>query len=81
MSPLGANAIALGWLKFAPDPLTPAVPNLSKTFPSGENLNTCWPLPSFAWPSVTQTLPSASIAMPCGITINPPPKLCSSLPV
>src|SRR5512141_3021278 len=30
--------------------------------------------------SVTQTFPSESMEMPCGITIKPPPKLCSNLP-
>src|SRR5713226_3013491 len=82
ISPLGANATAFGWLSmFGPEPATPAVPSVINIFPSGENLNTWWPLPSLPWLSVTHTFPSASTLMPWGMTMSPPPKLCSTFPV
>ena len=59
MSPFGAMTTAEGWLKVSvPLPATPALPRRISTLPSGLNLNTWWPLPSFALTSVTQTLPS-----------------------
>src|SRR6202011_3638049 len=63
-----------------PSPATPALPNVSRTFPSGLNLKTCWPFPSRPCPSVTHTLPSGSTQMPCGNTNIPAPKLVKSLP-
>ena len=63
MSPFGAKAMAFGSLKVSvAGPATPALPSVISTLPSGENLKTCWPLPSLPWPSVIHTLSSASIA-------------------
>src|SRR5579863_6908436 len=81
MSPLGATTTSDGMLNVSgPLPATPALPSVSRTFPSGENLKTWCPFPSFPWPSVTHTLPSLSAKMPWGNTNMPAPKLFSSLP-
>src|SRR5215471_16757601 len=81
MSPLGAIATSLGWLKEAGSPGSPpGLPSVMSTFPSGENLNAWKPLPSRAWPSVTQILPSLSTQIPCGKINMPEPKLLTRLP-
>ena len=81
MVPLGATTTAEGRLKVSsPAPATPALPSASRTFPSGLNLKTCWPLPSLPWPSVAHTFPSLSTEKPCGKINIPAPKLFTSLP-
>src|SRR5262245_37620271 len=81
MSPFGAVVTADGRLKVSgPSPATPAFPRASKTFPSGLNLTTWWPLPSFPSASVTHTLPSLSTCMPWGNTNIPAPNQCTALP-
>src|SRR5215468_8356274 len=81
MSPFGATTTADGALNSSgPSPATPALPNISSTFPSGLNLNTWWPVPSLPNPSVTHTLPSRSTVSPCGKSRRPPPKLFTSVP-
>src|ERR1700728_607090 len=81
ISPFGAIATSLGSLKVSgPSPATPALPRVIRTFPSGLNLKTWNPLPPFAWPSVTQILPSLSTQMPCGKRNIPSPKLLTSFP-
>src|SRR6185437_16078500 len=63
-----------------PVPCFPAVPSLRRTFPSGENLITCSPLPFLAWKSAAQTFPSLSTAIPCALANSPAPKFFSVLP-
>ena len=87
-SPFGATTTSLGELKWVPDrfPAVPGVPSLISTLPSALNFTTCWPrLSPFgvrlaATASVTQTLPSGSIARPCGQMNMPPPKLVTTFP-
>src|SRR5262245_52670697 len=81
MSPFGAVTTADGALNSSLAlPGAPALPSVSRTLPSGLNLNTWWPLPPRPRPSTTQTLPSRSIWVPCGNRSKPAPKLLSSLP-
>src|SRR5437899_2290316 len=48
MSPFGAVRTSEGRLKVSgPSPATPALPSVSRTFPSALNFTTWWPLPSF----------------------------------
>ena len=59
MSPFGATRTSEGPLKVSgPSPETPGLPNVIKSFPSGLNFITVWPLPFFVLPSHTQTLSS-----------------------
>src|SRR5215470_11369633 len=81
MSPLGATSVAEGALNSSgPLPATPGLPSVINTLPSGLNLNTWWPLPSFPSPSITHTFPSGSTERPCGNNTRPAPKLFTSLP-
>src|SRR6266699_1563020 len=61
-------------------PLSPALPSFNSTLPSGENLMTCWPLPSLVWKSAAQTLPSLSTAMAWALANSPAPKFLIVLP-
>src|ERR1051326_3798067 len=81
MSPLGAVTTAEGRLKVSfVSPATPGRPSVMSTVPSGLNLVTVWPLPSFPSASATKTLPSRSTWIACGNTKRPLPKLCNSRP-
>src|SRR5205823_1108333 len=81
ISPFGPTMTSEGRLKVSgPSPATPALPSVISTLPSGLNLKTWWPLPSFPSPSVTHTFPSLSTQMPWGNTNMPAPKLLKSLP-
>src|SRR5215510_4710288 len=81
ISPLGEVTTAEGRLNVSwLSPATPAFPRASKTFPSGLNLTTWWPLPSFPSASVTHTLPSLSTCMPWGNTNKPAPNHFTALP-
>src|ERR1041384_328230 len=81
MSPLGAVTTAEGRLKVSfVSPATPGRPSVMSTVPSGLNLVTVWPLPSFPSASATKTLPSRSTWIACGNTKRPAPKLCTSRP-
>src|SRR6266436_6001325 len=87
MSPLGAISASEGALKWLPSvPVTPGVPSVMSTLPSGENLMTVWPLPglpslgAMPTPSVTQTLPSLSTVTPCGRTNILAPNVIATLP-
>src|SRR6266700_5344143 len=81
ISPVDRTARPVGWLKVSlPMPLSPALPSFNSTLPSGENLTTCWPLPSLVWKSAAQTLPSLSTAMPWALANSPAPKFLIVLP-
>src|SRR5580704_8550396 len=83
MSPLGATTTSVGAPNVSePVPLTPALPSVIKTLPSGLSLKTCKPLvPSFdASSSVTHTLPCLSTKKPWGNTNIPAPQCLNSLP-
>jgi hypothetical protein len=59
------------------------MPRLSSFSPFGLNLWTWCPFVPALFPekSATQTLPSLSTEMPCGVTITPLPKFASTAPV
>jgi hypothetical protein len=93
MSPLpGSVMTAFGSVSASGGfPLTPGVPSVISTLPSGLNLTTTLPFLSspgnflsssgFATrASVTHTFPSRSTWTLCGHTNIPPPKLLISLP-
>src|SRR6478735_566749 len=84
MLPSGPTTTSFGWLN-CPSALPgfPAVPRLRSFSPFGLNLWTWWPLVPALLPekSATQTLPSLSTEMPCGVTITPLPKFASTAPV
>src|SRR2546422_51563 len=68
MSPFGAIATSVGRSNSSrPGPATPGLPSDIKSFPSGLNFNTCWPFPGTAPLSATQTLPSLSTVILCGL--------------
>src|SRR6185503_13499611 len=76
-----AMATSHGPLKTSlPAPATPALPSVIRSLPSGLNLSTWLPLPSLICASVTQTLPSRSMVMPCALTICPCPKPFTTFP-
>ncbi len=84
MLPSGAVMTAFGWLKcISSFPAWPATPSDISSSPEGLNLCTCWPLvfASLLLKSVTQTLPSLSTWMPCGVTMTPAPMLARTAPV
>src|ERR1043166_2035210 len=81
MSPLGAVTTAEGRLKVSfVSPATPGRPSVMSTVPSGLNLVTVWPLPSFPPAAGTKTLPSRSTGVGGGERKRPLPKLCNSRP-
>src|ERR1700728_2932090 len=58
MSPLAEMATSVGLPNVSSvSPATPALPNVSKSFPSGLNLKTCSPLPLSAFASVNHRSP------------------------
>src|SRR5262245_29725153 len=81
ISPFRAKAIPVGRSKTSgPLPPCPALPKVISTFPSGDNLKTWLPLPSFASPSIAQTLPSASGFTVCGKRNILAPKFFNTFP-
>src|ERR1700693_2548733 len=83
MSPFGATTTSVGAPNVSgPVPLTPALPSVIKTLPSGLSLKTCNPLvPSLdACSSVTHTFPCLSTKKPWGNTNIPTPQCLNSFP-